>query len=109
MNPAQRPIARPNLPELPQSRALKRVVESLREHDDVRAIQGGIGPRALQLLGAALSSRAAVVAHIEELRREVADVGRELSRELAFAYPEALERTVRRCWEEFVATSPALV
>jgi hypothetical protein len=53
-------------------------------------------------MGAATTDRATIRRAIEELRDEVSHVGRLLAGSLSFAYPEALEETVRRCWQEYV-------
>ena len=70
----------------------------------MRAVGRSMGPRALQVLGAPVTSRALLFAHVEQLRREVSDVGRQLATRLTFAYPDALERTVLDSWKEFLAT-----
>jgi hypothetical protein len=62
------------------------------------------GRSALEILGTDLSSRVAICHAIELVRDKVAEVGRTLAARLGFAYPEKLEQTVRRGWEEFLKT-----
>jgi hypothetical protein len=71
-----------------------------------RTVQEAMRDKAMQMMGPPLGRRELIVAHIEQLRNEVSDVGRELAARLSFEYPEALEATVRRGWEEYLATTP---
>lgn len=70
-----------------------------------RVVQEALRDRAMQIMGPPLARRELIVAHIEQLRNEVADVGRQLSARLKFEYPEALEQTVRRGWDDYLATA----
>ena len=70
----------------------------------VRAIESG--PDALQtlrVLGAPRLTAADRLQAVEISRDEVGRVGRTLAAQLGFAYPEALEKTVRTAWQRFVA------
>jgi hypothetical protein len=68
-----------------------------------RVLQQTLGPSALQLAGQGATSRAEILRVIEATRAEVSRVGRLLAERLEFEYPEALEVTVRRGWQEFIA------
>jgi predicted nucleotidyltransferase len=72
-----------------------------------RTVQDAVGEKAMQVMGPPLGRRELIIAHIEQLRNEVSDVGRELAARLNFEYPEELEATVRRGWEEYLATAAA--
>ena len=67
----------------------------------VRAVTESVGPRSLEVLGSARTNRAEIKQAVEASRNEVAAVGRRLASRLGFAYPDALEQTVRRCWQEY--------
>ncbi len=67
----------------------------------VRAVTSFIGPRSLETLGAARTNRTEIKQVIEAHRDEVAAVGRRLAARLGFAYPDALEQTVRQGWAEY--------
>lgn len=66
-----------------------------------RVVRRQMGARAMQILGAPLSSREHMIVHIEQLRNEVGAVGRQLAGRLGFEYPEQLEAMVRESWEQF--------
>ena len=68
-----------------------------------RVVRREMGARAMQILGAPLSSREHMIVHIEQLRNEMSTVGRQLAGRLGFDYPEPLEAMVRRRWEQFKA------
>jgi hypothetical protein len=70
----------------------------------VRTIQSHCGGSALALVGSSLGTEAEIIASITRLQEEIARVGRELAARLGFAYPEAAEMTVRRCWADFIAS-----
>ena len=67
----------------------------------VRAVTKSAGPHSLEVAGSTRTSRAEIKQAIEANRDEVAAVGRRLALRLGFAYPDALEQTVRRCWQEY--------
>ncbi len=67
----------------------------------VRTVAEFVGPRSLEVLGSARTNRAEIKQAVETNRNEVAAVGRRLAARLGFAYPDALEQTVRRCWQEY--------
>jgi len=69
----------------------------------IRAVEGLLAAKAFELLGAPARHRAEIVQAIEGHRDEVSRVGRLLAERLGFAYPAALEETVRRTWHEFLA------
>lgn len=54
-----------------------------------------------RLLGAPLTTRQARCKAIEDIRDEVAVVGRTLADTLGFDYPDRLERTVRGAWQKY--------
>lgn len=62
------------------------------------------GSNALEVLGAPVRTRGEQSALIERHRDEVARVGRALSEQYAFGYPEVVEETVRAGWDEFLST-----
>ena len=64
-----------------------------------------MGERALALMGAPLGSGDLIIEHIEQLRDEASQAGRELAQRMRFEYPDALERTVRQGWDDFLARS----
>jgi len=70
----------------------------------VRTIQSHFGSSPMALVGGSLGTEAEVIAGITRLQEEIARVGRELAAHFGFAYPEAAEGTVRRCWTEFTAS-----
>jgi hypothetical protein len=70
-----------------------------------RTIEQRVGPGALAMLGAGLTTRGQIILHIEAVRDEVARVGRRLAQTLNFEYPTELEETVRRGWREFLQTN----
>lgn len=73
----------------------------------VRAIEAG--PDALQtlrVLGTPRLTASDRLRAVEISRDEVARVGRRLAARLGFAYPEALEQTVRDSWLRFLADLP---
>lgn len=67
----------------------------------IRAVQGAQGAAALTAVGRPLRTTAEIYADIDALCDAVADVGRILAQQLGFAYPEALETTVRTGWHRF--------
>lgn len=73
----------------------------------VRAIEAALGRGTLELMGAAAGDPAAIRRTVEDLRDEVAHVGRLLAGSLRFEYPQALEDAVRRSWQEYLATVDA--
>ena len=68
----------------------------------VRSI-GESGRNALEVLGAPAQTRVELLALIELHRDEVSRVGRKLADRYAFSYPEAVEATVRACWDEYMS------
>ncbi len=70
----------------------------------VRVIEQQMGAHALELLGMPLRSRIEIEHAIESNRRIIAEVGRSLAHIYDIAYPEALENTVMRSWQQFLAT-----
>jgi hypothetical protein len=73
----------------------------------VRAIDATLGSGTLELMGGAADDRASICRAVEDLRDEVSHVGRLLAGSLGFTYPEALEETVRRCWQAYLTTVDA--
>jgi len=71
----------------------------------VRAAAESVGPHSLETLGSTRTNRAEIRQAIEAYRNEAAAVGRRLAGHLGFAYPDALEQTVRRCWQEYLANN----
>jgi len=67
------------------------------------AIDSLIGLKALAILGAPARNRSELLQVIEAHHDEVSRIGRTLAETLGFDYPEALEETVRRAWQEFLA------
>ena len=59
----------------------------------------------LKTLGSTRTNRAEIRQAIEAYRNEAAAVGRRLAGHLGFAYPDALEQIVRRCWQEYLANN----
>lgn len=73
-----------------------------------RAVQAGPdAARTPAVLSAPRLTRADRLRAVEVNREEVARVGRVLAERLGFAYPEALERTVRESWLRVRADVPA--
>ncbi len=71
-----------------------------------RAIEAGPDAHeTLRVLGAPRLTAADRLRAVEISRDEVARVGRTLALRLGFAYPEALEQTVRAGWQRFLAES----
>ena len=68
----------------------------------VRAVTDLVGPCALETLGSARTNRTEIMRAVEVNRNEVALVGRRLAARLGFDYPDTLEQTVRRCWQEYL-------
>jgi predicted nucleotidyltransferase len=64
----------------------------------VTNVQTGIGPTALAMLGLPTRTTEELVASAMEIAREVARVGRLLSKKLDFDYPEQAERVVSDAW-----------
>jgi hypothetical protein len=71
--------------------------------DLVRAVEGIQGAEPLAITGAPSRTRAEICAAIERDQELVAHLGRKLAARYGFAYPEALERTVRAAWAVFRA------
>lgn len=72
-----------------------------------RAIEAGPDAHeTLRVLGAPRLTSADRLRAVETSRDEVARVGRRLAGRLGFAYPEALEQTVRDSWLRFLADLP---
>src|SRR5262249_48960046 len=69
-----------------------------------QVVEQTLGDRAMQIVGADLSTRDRIFAAIERNRDEIARIGRELARKLGFVYPEALEEQVRESWKRFRAS-----
>jgi predicted nucleotidyltransferase len=67
----------------------------------IRAVQQAKGASALALVGRPLRFPVELAADIDILCNTVADVGRALAQQLDFAYPDALEATVRQSWRRF--------
>lgn len=67
----------------------------------MQTVEQARGAQALEVLGASLASRADIERAIEQVRDEVTQAGRILAQTLHFAYPEAIEQTARRGWQEF--------
>ncbi len=67
----------------------------------VRSVTAAVGPHSLDVFGAARANRAEIEQAVEASRDEAATVGRRLAARFGFAYPEVLEQTVRRCWQEY--------
>jgi predicted nucleotidyltransferase len=72
----------------------------------IQAVQGAQGSAALTALGRPLRTKAEIYADVDALCDAVATVGRTLAQQLGFAYPEALEKTVRQSWRTFRAEHP---
>jgi len=72
----------------------------------VRAVERVADAEALALFGAPARTRAEIYAAIERHQEAAARAGRALAERLGFAYPEALERTVRDQWAEFTRAHP---
>lgn len=68
----------------------------------VRAVTEAIGPRCLKVIGSARTDRFEIKQAIEAHRDEVSTVGRRLATRLGFVYPDALEQTVRQCWQKYL-------
>ncbi len=72
-----------------------------------RAIEAGPDAHeTLRVLGAPRRTAAERQRAVEISRDEVARLGRRLAAQLGFAYPEALEQTVRAGWQRFLADLP---
>ena len=67
----------------------------------VRAVTEAVGPRSLEILGSSRTSRAEIKQAIAIHQSEVAAVGRRLALRLGFAYPDVLEQTVCKHWQEY--------
>jgi hypothetical protein len=67
-----------------------------------RTVEGDQGARALQIMGAATTSREQIYQAIEQIRDEVSAVGRRLADAMDFPYPDDLEAAVRSGWSEFL-------
>ena len=69
----------------------------------VRAVEAKFGSEPLALCGAPTRTRAEICDAIERYQEVVAQLGRRLAERFGFAYPTALEDTVRRDWQAFRA------
>lgn len=67
----------------------------------IRAVQQARGSAALALIGGPVRTAAEIGADTDALCAAAAEVGRSLAQQLGFAYPEALEKTVRMSWRAF--------
>jgi predicted nucleotidyltransferase len=72
----------------------------------IQAVQAAHGPAALTAVGRPLRTTAEIYADTDALCDAVAAVGRALAQQLDFAYPEALETTVRQSWCTFREEHP---
>jgi predicted nucleotidyltransferase len=72
----------------------------------IQAVQGAQGSAALTALGRPLRTTAEIYADVDALCDAASAVGRTLAQQLGFAYPEALENTVRQSWRTFQAEHP---
>jgi len=79
-------------------------IHTLTELDQV--VMGAQGMHGLSVTGAPLTSRSEIMRAIEVNRDEVAVVGRHLAANMGFEYPEALERTVRETWRQYLDGAP---
>jgi 8-oxo-dGTP diphosphatase len=79
-------------------------IHTLTELD--RVVMGAQGTHGLSLTGGPLTSRREIMQAIEANRDEVAALGRRLAVDLGFDYPEALERTVRETWRQYLDRAP---
>ena len=64
----------------------------------IRALEYDLDPQRWRLQGAALTTRAEIIAAIETNRDDVSRVGQALAAALGFSYPASLEQTVRWSW-----------
>ncbi len=79
-------------------------IHTLTELDHV--VMGAQGMHGLLVTGAPLTNRFEIIRAIEANRDEVTAVGRRLAANLGFEYPEALERTVREMWQQYLDGAP---
>jgi len=70
----------------------------------MRTVEKAKGAEGLDIMGASLIDYAAIVRAIEQLREEVAKVGRTLADLLVFPYPLELEAVVLQGWQEHAYT-----
>ena len=68
----------------------------------MQTVEQARGSEALEALGASLATRADIFRAVEQLRDQVTQAGRMLAQALGFDYPEAMEETARRGWQEFL-------
>lgn len=68
----------------------------------MQTVEQACGGEALEVLGASLTSRNDICRAIEQLRDQTTQTGKLLAQTLKFSYPEAIERTARRGWQEFL-------
>ena len=73
----------------------------------VRGVESTYGSEPLATIGAPIRTREEICAVIERDQEVVAQLGRQLAARYHFAYPEALERTVRAAWAAFRAEQEA--
>ena len=71
----------------------------------VRAVEADYGSEPLRLCGAPTRTRAEICDAIERYQNVIAQLGRQLAERFDFAYPTALEETVRRDWQAFRAAT----
>lgn len=70
-----------------------------------RAVEADYGSEPLRLCGAPTRTRAEICDAIERYQNIIAQLGRQLAERFGFAYPTALEETVRRDWQAFRAAT----
>lgn len=71
--------------------------------DQVRTL-GESKTHMLKILGAPGRTRSELSSLIELHREEVSRAGRDLAKRYSYEYPTELERTVRACWRDFLAS-----
>ncbi len=68
----------------------------------MQTVEQARGKEALQVLGASLATDDDICRAIEQLREQVTQAGQILAETFKFDYPDAMERTARRGWQEFL-------
>lgn len=68
----------------------------------MQTVEQARGTEALQVLGASLTSHDDICRAVEQLREQVTQTGQILAETFKFDYPDAMERTARRGWQEFL-------
>ena len=71
----------------------------------MRTVETAKGAAGLAILGASLADHAAICRAVEQLRDEVAKVGRTLAEAFEFSYPSALEAVARHGWQEYTSST----